>query len=208
MPGADPGLARALYQLDQFAGIPMYWLSLLLFGSVMIAARGVFPRWALWFSAILAVLIVLGGLSVKADGASRPGTGLFANLGFGAALVFLLEVGMLLWSATEPEQLSLDHRVGEDHRGDSRRRPRQATHAAVERGNCSVEEHHDDAADQAADVAADRDPREREREHEVQHDQGQDLAAALDRAAALEHEQRAEDAEDRARRADRRRRSA
>ncbi len=39
---------------------------------------------------------------------------------------------------------------------------------------------------------------------EVQHDQGEDLPAALDRAPALEHEQRAEDAEDRARRADRR----
>src|ERR1700740_1496226 len=28
VPGADPGLAKALYMLDQFAGIPMYWLSL------------------------------------------------------------------------------------------------------------------------------------------------------------------------------------
>ena len=103
MPGAVPGLAKALYELDQFAGIPMYWLSLLLVGSVMIAARrGVFPGWALWFSGLLAVFIVLGGLSVKADGAFAAGTGLFANLGFAAALVFLLEVGILLWSAEDP----------------------------------------------------------------------------------------------------------
>jgi hypothetical protein len=105
VPGADPGLAKALYQLDQFAGIPMYWLSLLLFGSVMLAAnRGVFPRWALWFSGLLSILAILGGLSVKADGVFAAGTGLFANLGFGAALVFLLEVGILLWTSPEPEK--------------------------------------------------------------------------------------------------------
>ena len=104
-PGADPGLAAALYELDQFAGIPMYWLSLLLLGSVMVAARrGVFPGWAFWFTGILAVLAVLGGLSVKADGVLAAGTGLFATLGFGAALVFLLEVGILLWTAPEPER--------------------------------------------------------------------------------------------------------
>jgi hypothetical protein len=105
VPGADPGLAKALYMLDQFAGIPMYWLSLLLFSSVMIAAsRGVFPKWALWFSGLLSVLAILGGLSVKADGVFAAGTGLFANIAFGAALVFLLEVGILLWTAPEPER--------------------------------------------------------------------------------------------------------
>jgi hypothetical protein len=104
-PGADPGLAKALYMLDQFAGIPMYWLSLLLFGSVMLAAhRGVFPGWAVWFSGLLAILAILGGLSVKADGAFAAGTGLFATIGFGASLVFLLEVGILLWTAPEPER--------------------------------------------------------------------------------------------------------
>jgi hypothetical protein len=105
VPGADPGLAKVLYMLDQFAGIPMYWISLLLFGSVMLAAnRGVFPGWALWFSGLLAILAILGGLSVKADGVFAAGTGLFATLGFGAALPFLLEVGILLWTAPEPEK--------------------------------------------------------------------------------------------------------
>jgi hypothetical protein len=105
VPGADPGLAKVLYMLDQFAGIPMYWISLLLFGSVMLAAnRGVFPGWALWFSGLLAILAILGGLSVKADGVFAAGTGLFATLGFGAALLFLLEVGILLWTAPEPEK--------------------------------------------------------------------------------------------------------
>ena len=73
-PGADPGLAKALYQLDQFAGIPMYWLSLLAILSVTLAAaRGVFPGWAVWLSGLFAVLVALGGFSVKASGAFAAG---------------------------------------------------------------------------------------------------------------------------------------
>jgi len=103
-PGADPGLAKALYMLDQYAGVAMYWLVLVVIGSVAIAAaRGVFPRWALWLTVLFAVLVALAGFTVKASGAFAAGTGPIANLGFGAALVFLLMVGVLLWGAREPE---------------------------------------------------------------------------------------------------------
>jgi hypothetical protein len=102
-PGADPALAKALYQLDQFAGIPMYWLALLPIVSVALAAhRGVFPAWAAWLTWVLAVIVALGGVSVKASGAFAAGTGPVATIAFGAALVFLLEVGVLLWTAKEP----------------------------------------------------------------------------------------------------------
>lgn len=102
VPGADPGLAKALYMLDQFAGIAMYWISLLGILSVFIAARRhVFPGWAMWLSGVLAVLVALGGISVKASGAFAAGTGPVATVAFGAALVFLLEVGVLLWGAGE-----------------------------------------------------------------------------------------------------------
>lgn len=103
-PGADPGLAKALYQLDQFAGVAMYWLILPILISVTIAAaRGLFPRWSVWLSGLFTVLVLLGGFCVKADGAFAAGTGPIANLAFGAALVFLLEVGLLLWGAAERE---------------------------------------------------------------------------------------------------------
>ena len=105
--GADPGLAKALYELDQFAGIPLYWLVEVIILSVLIASvRGLFPRWAVWTSAIFAVLVALGGISVKAGGALAAGTGPLSNLGFGAALVFLLEVGLLLWGAGERAQIT------------------------------------------------------------------------------------------------------
>jgi hypothetical protein len=103
-PGADPGVAKALYQLDQFAGVAMYWLILPILISVTIAAaRGVFPRWSVWLSGLFALLVLLGGFCVKADGAFAAGTGPIANLAFGAALVFLLEVGLLLWGAADRE---------------------------------------------------------------------------------------------------------
>jgi len=102
-PGADPGVAKALYMLDQFAGVVIYWLVLPIILSVTIAAaRGLFPRWAVWLSGLFAVLVALGGIAVKADGALAAGTGPIANLAFGAALVFLLEVGLLLWGARDP----------------------------------------------------------------------------------------------------------
>ncbi|HUK45490.1 MAG TPA: hypothetical protein VLV28_09360 [Gaiellaceae bacterium] len=103
MGGADPRLARALYQLDQFAGVPIYWLTLVIVVSVALAAhRRVFPDWALWLSAVLAVIVILGGVSVKATGAFAAGTGAFAGIGFAASMVFLLEVGVLLWTAKDP----------------------------------------------------------------------------------------------------------
>ena len=55
----------------------------------------------MWVSGVLAVFVTLAGISVKASGAFAAGTGLVANLGFGAVLVFLLEVGALLWGAKD-----------------------------------------------------------------------------------------------------------
>jgi len=99
-PGGDPGLLKALYQFDQFAGVPMYWLVLVVVIPVTIAAsRGVFPGWSMWLNALIAVLLVLGGISVKASGAFAAGTGAFAQIAFLAAMVFLLELGALFWSS-------------------------------------------------------------------------------------------------------------
>jgi hypothetical protein len=97
MPNADPAIAQALYQLDQFAGVPLYWLILASIVCVALAGhRGVFPRWTVWLNTVFAVLVVLGGIAVKASGFFEAGTGHAANLAFAAALVFLLEVGILL----------------------------------------------------------------------------------------------------------------
>ena len=96
-PGADPGLASALYQLDQFAGVPMYWLVFVSVVSVTIAGRrGVFPAPTVWLNTLLSILVVVGGISVKSTGPFAAGTGAMARIAFAASLVFLLEVGVLV----------------------------------------------------------------------------------------------------------------
>ena len=61
----------------------------------------------------------------------------------------------------------------------------------------------DDAADQAAEVAADRDARDGEADRQVDHDQGQVVPRERARRLVLEDQPGAEQAEDRARGADR-----
>ena len=88
-----------------------------------------------------------------------------------------------------------------DHPGDS-----EQARAPVDRmrlAEAREREHAQRAADQPADVAADRDVRDREREYEVDGDQAERLTPEHVVLLTLEDERRAEDPEDRARRADR-----
>jgi hypothetical protein len=98
-PEADGGLAKVLYQLDQFAGMPMYWIVIgIVFAVTSAIFKGLLSRPAVILNSVILVLLVLGGISVKASGVFAAGTGLFAQLAFAAALVFLVEVGILLWA--------------------------------------------------------------------------------------------------------------
>jgi hypothetical protein len=96
----DRAAVRPLYQLIQFAQTPWFWTTLAVVVSVGLAAtRGVFPRWAGPVNGVIGVLLVLGGISVKASGVFAAGTGLFCMLGGIAFLVFMLELGFLLWKS-------------------------------------------------------------------------------------------------------------
>jgi hypothetical protein len=104
VPGRDPGVLRALYQLDQFTAVPEYWLVLVIVIPLTLAgALGAFPRWTAWASGALGVLIALGGISVKASGLFAAGTGLLAHIAFLAVLAFLLEAGVLLWTMADAD---------------------------------------------------------------------------------------------------------
>jgi hypothetical protein len=101
-PGADPVLAKALYQIDQLAGIPMYWLTL----PANRLGRNRRPP------GCLPGLVGMGRLGARCDRRARRHLGeggrrvrrrhrAVATVAFGPALVFLLEVGVLLWTAKE-----------------------------------------------------------------------------------------------------------
>ena len=103
-PEADPGVAKVAYQLGQFAGMPMYWIVIgIVFAVTVAILRGLFIRPAFILNSVILVFLILGGISVKASGVFAAGTGLFAQIAFGAALVFLVEIGILLWTAKDPE---------------------------------------------------------------------------------------------------------
>ena len=102
-PAADPGVAKIAYQLDRFAGMPMYWIVIgIVFAVTAAVLSGLFVRAAVILNSLVMIFLILGGISVKASGAFAAGTGLFAEIAFAAALIFLIEVGILLWTAKDP----------------------------------------------------------------------------------------------------------
>jgi hypothetical protein len=100
--GGSPDTMRTLYQVSSFVTIPLGWVALAVVIPVAVAGlRGAFARWTVWLNVVIAVLSALSGVAVKASGAFAAGSGFFAILGLIAFLVFMLEVGFLLWSTAE-----------------------------------------------------------------------------------------------------------
>jgi hypothetical protein len=94
---ADPGVVKSLYQIDAFLTGRVFWVLLALVLPLLLAGRsGVLPRWTTWLNTIVALLFLLGGVSVKAQGAFSPyGAGPF--LAFLAFLAFILGTSVVLW---------------------------------------------------------------------------------------------------------------
>jgi hypothetical protein len=87
-----------LYRLIQFVQVGWFWTTLMLVGAVALAAwNGAFPRWAAAVNGIVALLLLLGGISVKGTGAFAAGTGAFATLGAIAFVVWVLHLAVLFW---------------------------------------------------------------------------------------------------------------
>jgi hypothetical protein len=97
--GVDPETVRAFYQAAQFMlSVPCAWIGLfLLIPLTRVAMTGALPRWVPPVNGVLAILLVLGGISVRGDGVLAVGSGLFAGLANLAFLLLLLEIAALLW---------------------------------------------------------------------------------------------------------------
>ena len=97
---------RPLYELDQFIQTAFFWTALVIVVSLAVAGlRGVLPSWTTPVNAIIGVLFVLGGISVKASGAFAAGTGALVMIASLAFFVMIVEFGVLLWrpaAATVP----------------------------------------------------------------------------------------------------------
>ena len=88
-----------LYRLVQFIQVAWFWTACVLVLAVAVsAAKGAFPQWVAAANGIIALLLVLGGLSVKGRGAFAAGTGGLPKLAGFAFVVWVLHLGWLFWS--------------------------------------------------------------------------------------------------------------
>ena len=96
--GQESTAVPPLYRLIQFIGVAWSWTTLVLVLAVALAAwKGAFPMWVAAANGVIALLLLLGGLSVKGTGAFAAGTGAFAWISSVAFLVWVLHLGVLFW---------------------------------------------------------------------------------------------------------------
>jgi len=94
-------IVAPLYRVLQYLQVALFWFVLAVVLATAVAAlRGVFPRWTAAVNGIVAVLLVLGGISVKGQGALQAGTGALTVVASIAFLFFILELAYLFWTAT------------------------------------------------------------------------------------------------------------
>ena len=88
-----------LYRLIQFIQVAWFWTTLVMVLAVALAAwQGAFPKWVAGANGIIAVLLALGGLSVRGRGAFAAGTGALPKLAGFAFLVWVIHLAWLFWS--------------------------------------------------------------------------------------------------------------
>jgi hypothetical protein len=70
---ADPGVIRTPYDIDAFLTGRVFWVLLGRVPPLLLAGwRGALPRWTVWLNTVVAILFVLGGVSVEPQGAFSP----------------------------------------------------------------------------------------------------------------------------------------
>ena len=96
--GGDVETIRSLYQTSAILQTFVGWTMLAVVIPVTVAAlRGVFEWWWAWINAAIMLFLVLGGLSVQADGVFGAASGLFSVTAVLAFLGFMLEIAYMLW---------------------------------------------------------------------------------------------------------------
>jgi len=101
--GQESAAVPPLYRLIQFVQVGWFWSTLVLVGAVALAAwNGAFPRWAAATNGLVAVLLLLGGISVKGTGALAAGTGALADIAGIAFAIWVLHLAVLFWWKPQP----------------------------------------------------------------------------------------------------------
>jgi hypothetical protein len=98
----EAGAVAPLYRLVQFILVGWFWVSLVMVLCIVLAARSrTFGPWYALANGLVAVLLVLGGISVKGSGALQAGTGALATAGAIAFLAWIAHLTILFWRPVE-----------------------------------------------------------------------------------------------------------
>ena len=101
--GRESSAVAPLYRLIQFVFTGFTWMTLVMVLTVALAAwKGAFPQWVALVDGVIALLLLLGGISVKAQGVFAAGTGFFCVIGSIAFLVWVLHLAVLFWGKPQP----------------------------------------------------------------------------------------------------------
>jgi hypothetical protein len=105
--GQEAGAVAPFYRLIQFIQVAWFWTTLVMVLALALAAwKGAFPMWVAATNGVIAVLLVLGGVSVKARGVFSAGTGAFCIIGSVAFLVWVVHLAVLFWEKPQPTTAS------------------------------------------------------------------------------------------------------
>jgi len=100
--GPEAGAVAPLYRLLQFLSVGWFWTTMVMVLTVVLAARQrTFGPWFALANGAVAVLLVLGGISVKGDGAFQAGTGPLCVIASIAFIAWVLHLSLLFWKPVE-----------------------------------------------------------------------------------------------------------
>lgn len=93
----DPGFMHGGYLVDEYLGgaLPFLFLAAAA-AATALASGGLFSPWYRWLTGLIGVLVILGGISVKASGFFSP-TGGAATIALVALGVWVLATSVVLW---------------------------------------------------------------------------------------------------------------
>jgi hypothetical protein len=102
-PTTSPQTVKSLYQLDGFLVARSFWFAAAITLLIAWYARASLPRWYAVLNLVAAVLLAIGGLSLKTTGFFEPLGGM-TLIAFLALLVWTLATSWIIWSTTPDER--------------------------------------------------------------------------------------------------------
>jgi hypothetical protein len=97
----NPSLAKSVYSVDGFVTAKSFWFATAAIVAAGWGSRRVLAQWYGWLSLAAAILVAIGGLSLRAKGFFAPLGGM-SGISFLALLVWVVATCVVLWREPVP----------------------------------------------------------------------------------------------------------